>query len=205
MSPQSPLLDRLVELAKSEFPDDWERNAKAYKGEEGVRSLLRTYMRNPGYGSKFMANSVARFADVFRDRLVGRRKGQTERERIDPDLVRPEWLRFDPDELLLDGGPHGYADVAVVPEGGQPAPPPPELKLASKETVREAIRAVNAPYLEAGQKTPNVNEIRQPVQDHLRTQGYYASLTFIRGIAGEKDFKADRRKQGERRKKPEPP
>jgi hypothetical protein len=58
---------------------------------------------------------VTHFADVFRDQLVGRIKGTLEIKPLDPALIRVGALRFDPDELVLDGGALIIVDVRVEP------------------------------------------------------------------------------------------
>jgi hypothetical protein len=60
----------------------------------------------------------------------------------------------------------------------------PELRTASGQRIREAVRAV---YDEA-EKPPNINEVYRPVQDRLRAAGRRASKKAIQEIAGEQEF-----------------
>jgi hypothetical protein len=47
--------------------------------------------------------------------MVGRIKGSLETKPLEPALIRPEALRFDPDELVLDKGELIIVDVRVGP------------------------------------------------------------------------------------------
>ena len=53
------------------------------------------------------------FANVFRNQMVGRVKGSLEPKPLHPSLIRPEALRFDTDELVLDKGALKIVDVRV--------------------------------------------------------------------------------------------
>jgi hypothetical protein len=64
---------------------------------------------------KLLAKFAQRFVEVFRDRMIGRVEGTSEIRRIDPDLVRPEALRFDPDKLVLDQGRLVFVDLQIAP------------------------------------------------------------------------------------------
>jgi hypothetical protein len=55
------------------------------------------------------------FVDAVRSRMVGRIEGTLEMKRLDPALITTETLRFDPDELMLDGGKLIIRDVRVEP------------------------------------------------------------------------------------------
>src|SRR5262249_26317321 len=65
---------------------------------------------------------VEHFADVFRNQMVGRTKGSRETKPLEPALIRPEALRFDPDELVLDKGALTIVDVRVEAAPAQPSP-----------------------------------------------------------------------------------
>jgi hypothetical protein len=58
---------------------------------------------------------IQHFADAFRDQMVGRKKGTRKVKPLDPALITAETLRFDPDELVLDGGELVIVDVRVEP------------------------------------------------------------------------------------------
>jgi hypothetical protein len=90
--------------------------------EEAARAYLRRYQRRgalepiPSVEIDWLCGRfVGHFADVVRDRLVGRKKGTLEKAPIDSGLVRARTLRFDPDELVLDGGELIIVDVRVGP------------------------------------------------------------------------------------------
>jgi hypothetical protein len=138
---QRSLLDQLIELTKSDYPDDYVRFghlACAIEGEavsldEAVRRRLRVHGRYDlaGFSSR-LAHEVSasrvlckkfveHFADVFRNQMVGRTKGSRETNPLEPALIRSEALRFDPDELVLDKGELTIVDVRIEPA---PAPLP---------------------------------------------------------------------------------
>ena len=82
---------------------------------------------------------IQHFVDVYRDQMVGRKKGTRKVKPVDPALVRAWVLRFDPDELVLDGGELIIVDVRVEPA---PLPNPsgaPINKLSGKEWVWVAL------------------------------------------------------------------
>jgi hypothetical protein len=129
----SPLGQQFLALAESEHPDDYAsacRLACDIEGpsatpEEAVRRRLRVYGRYdtpiPGIGTKvadlnrLWAKFAELFVDAFRNRLEGRIRGTPERMPIPPDLVRPEALRFDPDEIELDQARLSFVDVRIAP------------------------------------------------------------------------------------------
>jgi hypothetical protein len=139
--PQSLLGQQLIELTKSDYPDDYARACRlacAIEGpsvspEEAMRLRLRAYRRYDlgGYGghgreldelNKIWEKSVEHFANVFRNRLVGRRAGHSDTEKIPPDLVRPDTLHFDPDEVKTKDGVI-YVDVRIEPDPQIPNQP----------------------------------------------------------------------------------
>jgi hypothetical protein len=129
----SLLGQQLIELTESDYPDDYARAfrlARAIEGqsvspEEAMRLRLRVYRRYDiaAFGSgtevgdinKLLKKFVEHFADVFRHQMVGRIKGSLETKALEPALIRPEALRFDPDELVLDKGQLTIVDVRVEP------------------------------------------------------------------------------------------
>jgi hypothetical protein len=132
--PLSPLGQQLIELIKNNYLDDYARACRlacAIEGqsvslEEALRLRLHAYRRYDlaGFGghgrefeelNKIWEKSIEHFADVFRTRMGGRIEGTDERKRIEPDLVQPEALRFDPDQLVLDKGKLVFVDVRVAP------------------------------------------------------------------------------------------
>jgi hypothetical protein len=137
---QQSLLDRLVELIKLDYPEDWgplcdraHATEPSVSPEEAARRRLRGYSRR----YDLMASSettplckkfIEHFADVFRNQFVGRIKGSVEAKSLEPALIRPEALRFDPDELVLDKGELVIVDVRVEPAPAhdlQPSQEPP--------------------------------------------------------------------------------
>jgi len=70
--------------------------------------------------------------------MVGRTKGSRETKPLEPALIRPEALRFDPDELVLDKGELTIVDVRV-----EPAPAP--LPSPSAAPVRKPVMKVRLP------------------------------------------------------------
>ena len=130
---QRSLLDQLIELTKLDYPDDYVRFghlACAIEGEavsldEAVRMRLRVHGRyDLAAFSPRLAHEVSEsrtlckkfvehFADVFRNQMVGRTKGSRETKPLEPALIRPEALRFDPDELVLDKGELIIVDVRI--------------------------------------------------------------------------------------------
>jgi hypothetical protein len=154
---QQSLLDQLIELTKSDYPDDWARFcdlARVIEGgislEEAARKRLRVYRRydiaafvhEPAHElyeiRAFCKKFIEHFADVFRNRVVGRIKGNPETKPLPPDLIRPEAFRFDPDELVLDKGELTIVDVRV-----EPAPAP--LPSPSAAPVRKPVMNVRLP------------------------------------------------------------
>ena len=90
--------------------------------EEAARRCLRSYARRGPLDTSLSleiaslcGKFIEHFVDAFRDRMVGRRKGTLERKPLEPDLVRAWALRFDPDELVCDGGELIIVDVRVDP------------------------------------------------------------------------------------------
>jgi hypothetical protein len=131
---QRSLLDQLIELTKLDYPDDYVRFghlACAIEGEalpdEAARKRFRAYGRyDLAAFSSRPANEVSEsmalrkkfvehFANVFRDQMVGRVKGSLEVKPLEPVLIKPGALRFDPDELVLDKGNLTIVDVRVEP------------------------------------------------------------------------------------------
>ena len=130
---QRSLLDQLIELTKLDYPDDYVRFghlACAIEGgavslDEAVRMRLRVHGRydlaafSPRLAHEVSASRalckkfVEHFADVFRNQMVGRTKGSRETKPLEPALIRPEALRFDPDELVLDKGELIIVDVRI--------------------------------------------------------------------------------------------
>jgi hypothetical protein len=120
MQPSSPLLDQLVEVSKSDYRDDWSRLLQLEgQSEEAARWRLHEYSKRysavgiPPEVATLCEKFVKHFTDVYRDRLVGRRKGDPETRRIPPALIQPQALRFCPDELVLDKGQLVFVDVRV--------------------------------------------------------------------------------------------
>jgi hypothetical protein len=137
------LLDRLVELIKLDYPDDWERlchhaqtnwepslediiGVAVWPGpERAARQWLKSYRQRrflhpqPSLETKRLCGKyIQLFSDVFRHQMVGRIKGTLEIKPIDPSLITAETLRFDPDELILDEGALIIVDVRVEPAFG---------------------------------------------------------------------------------------
>jgi hypothetical protein len=83
-------------------------------------------------------NCVQFFADAYRNQMVGRTKGSLERKPLDPALITAETLRFDADELELDGGKLVIVDVRI-----EPAPAP--LPSPSAPPVRKPVMKVRQP------------------------------------------------------------
>jgi hypothetical protein len=158
---QRSLLDQLIELTKSDYPDDWVRFchlARVIEGEsvsldEAARSRLRVHGRyDLAAFSPRLAHEVSEsralckkfvehFADIFRNQMVGRTKGSRETKPLEPALIRPKALRFDPDELVLDKGELIIVDVRIEPA---PAPLPnaaaaPVHRLSGKECIRDVF------------------------------------------------------------------
>jgi hypothetical protein len=158
---RSLLLDQLIKLTKLDYPDDYVRFghlACAVEGEavsldEAVRRRLRMHGRydlaafSPRLAHEVSASRalckkfVEHFADVFRNQMVGRTKGSRETKPLEPALIRPEALRFDPDELVLDKGELPIVCVRVEPASA-PLPNPsaaPVHKLSGKAWVPVAF------------------------------------------------------------------
>jgi hypothetical protein len=113
------LFDWFAELMRAVYPDDWRRFCDLARSiecdlsltdEEAARRLLRRYgrieprelagvWRRPAQEYEEGRKLVERFADAFRNRTVGRVKGTRETKPLEPGLIEPEALRFDPDEL----------------------------------------------------------------------------------------------------------
>ena len=108
--------------------------------------------------------------------MVGRTKGSRETKPLEPALIRPEALRFDPDELVLDGGELIIVDVRVEPA---PLPNPsgaPINKLSGKEWVpvafeRRRNELSRLPITQAGgalaEESKTASDCRKPL-----TKGY---------------------------------
>jgi hypothetical protein len=125
--PQS-LLDHIAELAQRDYRDGWERLCQLEGSEEAARSCLRACSRRysaVGFSPESAAlckKLIEHFADVCRDRLVGRCAGHSETKRIPPDLIRPATLHFDPDEVKTKDGVT-YVDVRIEPDPQIPNQP----------------------------------------------------------------------------------
>jgi hypothetical protein len=127
------LLERLVKLVRRDYWEDWGRLCHhAHTTEPGVspedtaRGWLRSYRRRGAMDpmasletDRLCWRCIQRFADVFRNQMVGRIKGTLEMRPLDPALITAETLRFDPDELVLDGGELIIVDVRVDPAPGE--------------------------------------------------------------------------------------
>jgi hypothetical protein len=149
---QRSLLEQLIELTKSDYPDDWMRFchlARVIEGEslsldEAARRRLRVHGRYDlaafvaklahelSESRALCKKFVEHFADVFRSQMGGRIKGSLETKPLEPALIRPEALRFDPDELVLDKG-----ELTVVDVRGEPTPAP--LPRPSAAPVRRPV------------------------------------------------------------------
>jgi hypothetical protein len=154
---QRSLLDQLIELTKSDYPDDWVRFchlARVIEGEsvsldEAARSRLRVHGRydlaafSPRLAHEVSESSalckkfVEHFADISRNQMVGRTKGSRETKPLEPALIRLEALRFDPDELVLDKGELIIVDVRIEPA---PAPLPNAAAAPVHRTGKEILR-----------------------------------------------------------------
>jgi hypothetical protein len=77
-----------------------------------------------------------------------------------------------------------------------PLPPESELKEASDEDTRDAIRTVYRGYPKGA--GPNLADLVSPVQDVLKPAGLKKSKQRIQDIAGEKEFEGARGKPGRR-------
>ena len=95
-------------------------NLPSRSPDQAARRCLRSYRRGDPRASTdtlltdwLCWNCVQRFADVYRNQMVGRIKGTLESKPLDPALITAETLRFDPDELVLDGGELIIVDVRV--------------------------------------------------------------------------------------------
>jgi hypothetical protein len=114
--------------------------------EEAARTCLRSYqtrgaldpMPMPVEAHSLCGKFIRHFIDVFREQMVGRKKGTRKRKPVDPALVHAWALRFDPDELVLDGGELIIVDLRV-----EPAPTP--LPSPSAPSVREPVKKVRLP------------------------------------------------------------
>jgi hypothetical protein len=148
---QKSLLDWLVELIKRDYPEDWARlchhahpTEPDLSPEEAARRCLRSYQRRDALdpmdslvmelleADRLCRDCIQLFVDAVRSRMVGRIEGTLEMKRLDPALITTETLRFDPDELMLDGGKLIIRDVRVEPAA-------PINKLTGKEWVPVAF------------------------------------------------------------------
>jgi hypothetical protein len=118
---------RLRDLPTAKDWLDQLANLPTRSPEKAARKCLRSYRRGDPRASTdtlltdwLCWNCVQRFADVYRNQMVGRIKGNLERKPLDPALITAETLRFDPDELVLDGGEFIIVDVRVEPAPGEP-------------------------------------------------------------------------------------
>jgi hypothetical protein len=133
---RSSLLDQLLELTKKDYPDDWVRfchlarvieEDASLDDNEAARRRLRVHGRYDlaafstrlthelRESSALCWKFVEHLCDVFRNQMVGRIKGEARSLELEPALIRPEALRFDPDELVLDKGKLIIVDVRVEP------------------------------------------------------------------------------------------
>jgi hypothetical protein len=138
---QKSLLDCFIELMQRDYPEDWAGLCQlAYATEPGnyvsildrmrywltpegaarwyVRSYKRTNILDPLPSDKITwlcRTGIERFADAFRNQMVGRIKNTLDMRPLDPALITAETLRFDPDELVLDGGELVIVDVRIEP------------------------------------------------------------------------------------------
>jgi hypothetical protein len=152
--PQS-LLDRLVELIKQDYPEDWRflcHHAHADDSDVPPESAARRYLRS--YRRPHPMDPVAsvettwlcwlciqHFVDVFGNQMKGRIKDTPEMKPLDPALVKEETLRFYPDELVLDEGALIIVDVQVEPAPGeQYKADAPVVTTGADEQVRKSPR-----------------------------------------------------------------
>jgi hypothetical protein len=127
---QQSLLDRLVELMERDYREDWEslcHHAQAdfpdLSPEEAARRCLRAHNRSyfricdvrSAETDSLCWKYIQLFVDAFRNQMIGRIKGTLEKKLLDPALITMWTLRFDPDELVLDGGKLIIVDVRVEP------------------------------------------------------------------------------------------
>jgi hypothetical protein len=125
------LLDHLATTC----PDGWTQFCELARAiecdlpaEEAARRLLRRYgrtedrelaglWRRPADEIRETRKLVERFADATRHcKWIGRVRGTPETKPLEPSLVTAESLRFDPDELWIDGGKLIVVDVRIGPE-----------------------------------------------------------------------------------------
>jgi hypothetical protein len=100
--------------------------------EEAARTYLRRYQRRgpldpmllPVEAHFLCGKFIEHFVDVYRDQMVGRKKGTRKRKPLEPALIKAGALRFDPDELELDGGALIIVDVRVDEMRSEPQQPP---------------------------------------------------------------------------------
>jgi hypothetical protein len=136
---QPSQLDQLVKLIKADLSDDWSRLYELEgRSEEAVRRRLREYSRHyavagiPPEIATLCGKLVKHFANTYRHQMVGREEGNSETKPIPPDLIRPEALRFAPDQLVHDKGKLVFVDVRI-----EPAPAPAQLPSPSAAPVRK--------------------------------------------------------------------
>jgi hypothetical protein len=129
---QQSLLDRLVELIKRDYPEDWARlchhahpTEPDLSPEEAARRCLRSYQKRDVLdpmdslvmellqADRLCRDCIQLFVDAVRSRMVGRIEGTLKMKRLDPALITTETLRFDPDELVLDEGKLIVVNVRV--------------------------------------------------------------------------------------------
>jgi hypothetical protein len=147
----SPLLDQLIELSK----EDWSRLCQREGSEEEARWHLRDYSRRyrgpyPPVCDEVCERLIGHFSDVYRDRLIGRRAGHPETEKIPPDLVRLDTLRLGPDEIITKDGVT-YVDVQIrpalqIPDQASPGPKPGNKTAKDQASeIAESILSGDAP------------------------------------------------------------
>jgi hypothetical protein len=211
------ILDAVIEVAQSDAAAQWglycglvpilvfDDVAAADAPREFLRirlsgydDMLGTYADRPEYA--VCLKLVETFKGMFAAATLAGRclvyEGEAE---IDPKLVTVETLNhIRGDEWRLGGRTRHNVRVAMAPA----LPLDDELHVPKDERIRDALRAVHAPYIAAGRVAPHIKRVCKLAQARLLVDGFEAALSRIEGIAKEAEFDAQRGKIGSGKPKP---
>ena len=112
----------------------------------------------------------------------------------------PEWspgfhaMKLNSDEFFRWATARGFPDPTFWKPSNEATSP--QLKPASEQMIKAAIRRAYDIAEREGKKPPNINEVPKPVQAQLKAIGRKASAAKIKEIAERPEFKKRRRPPG---------
>jgi hypothetical protein len=201
------VLDAVVAVAQSDAPEQWAQYcglvpilvfddvAAADAPREFLRVRLSGYDATQGtYADRPEHAACLKLVETFKRLFVealrvGRYRMYEGEAEIDPKLVTVETLgHIRGDVWRLGGRARHNVRVTMTPA----LPLDDELRVPKDERIRDALRAVHAPYIAAGRVAPHIKRVCKLAQARLLVDGFEAALSRIEGIAKEAEFDAQR-------------